>query len=405
MERKKDIVLAILFFVFLSVTVISTRTWNEFVDLLTLCVTQNSENGPKTSEDGSSSLTISTISDEILDKLICKNMLVELSGTIMKSLGVQSYYNTTAGINITSDGYNIGQYSKTSTHYEVEQMIDFKEYLDGRGTNLLYVSLPVKYIDDVYYQQEFGGNSFVNSNTDLFLSRIEQAGISYIDLRNNIIEEQLEPLSLFYRTDHHWTVPASKWAAKIISERLNRSFGYNIDLRLFDDSNFNSVYYENAWLGEQGKKVAKSYIGLDDYTMMEPMYETSYTITGTSGVVESDFSGFINKEVYNLDANPYASPSWHYSYIPHKECNIHNNNAGYGKVLVLGDSYSTPMIPFLTLGIQDVRLIVPRDLSDTTIRQIVEAGDYDTVIIAYAQFMIGAHDSESNANYKMFDLK
>ncbi len=32
----------------------------------------------------------------------------------------------------------------------------------------------------------------------------------------NIREEGLDPLSLFLRTDHHWTVPDSKWADRSV---------------------------------------------------------------------------------------------------------------------------------------------------------------------------------------------
>lgn len=72
---------------------------------------------------------------------------------------------------------------------------------------------------------------------------------------------------------------------------------------------------------------------------------------------------------------------------------------------MLGDSYESSMLPFLTLGISDVRLVIPRNLKDQSIHEIVEASDYDTVIIAYAQFMIGAHDNENSANYSMFTFE
>ena len=39
-----------------------------------------------------------------------------------------------------------------------------------------------------------------------------------------------------------------------------------------------------------------------------------------------------------------------------------------------------------------------------TAEEIVEMGDYDVVIMAYAQFMVGAHDTADNPNYNMFNL-
>lgn len=44
-------------------------------------------------------------------------------------------------------------------------------------------------------------------------------------------------------------------------------------------------------------------------------------------------------------------------------------------------------------------------LGQLPIRHYSEGEDYDTVIIAYAQFMIGAHDNEGSANYRMFRLE
>jgi hypothetical protein len=34
----------------------------------------------------------------------------------------------------------------------------------------------------------------------------------------------------------------------------------------------------------------------------------------------------------------------------------------------------------------------------------IDSGNYDTVIIAYAQFMLGSHDDEGNSNYRQFSF-
>lgn len=408
MERIRNVIISGLFLIFIGAMAIVLRADEQLLKMMAVSISKSMEIGDKvlvkTATSKDEVITIEYIAADILEKLPFKSNLVELSGTVMKEAGVRSYYNNMNGINITRNGYDVGSYSQTSTDYEVEQMISFKKYLDSKGIQLLYVNEPSKYIDDRFYQDEFGGESYINRNADLFLSRIEAADIEYIDLRENIVVEKKDPLSLFYRTDHHWTVPASKWAAEIIAERLNKSYGYEIDLDLYDDKKFNIVEYKNAWLGEQGKKIAKSYIGLDNYTMMEPLYKTSYTITDESGMIEGDFDLFIDKGVYDMEADPYKSSSWHYSYKDYLEDCVHNNNAPYGNILVLGDSYEASMIPFLSLGIQEICTVVPRDIGEQSIRSIVEKGDYDTVIIAYAPFMIGAHDNASSSNYRMFTL-
>ena len=76
----------------------------------------------------------------------------------------------------------------------------------------------------------------------------------------------------------------------------------------------------------------------------------------------------------------------------------------YGKVLFLGDSNSQVLIPFLALGVSELDSVVLRGYKGS-IRDLIDSEDYDTVIVGYVQFMIGAHDKPTSANYPMFDLE
>lgn len=414
-------ILAILFSVIIITTAIGQKSYDLFGDILQGILSSEfkiyGENVDRTDVDTTrSQLLTSEVADllssnetSLLDALPYKTNMVRLNGSTLKKLNVRSYYNQSYGMNITTSGYNIGRYNQTTTDYEVGQMVLFKEYLDSKGINLLYVSEPAKYIDDDYYTEQFGGKTYLNENTDLFLERLDEYNIDYLDLRDEIVKDDLDSMSLFYRTDHHWTVPASLWAARKISEKLNDDYDYKIDLKMFSEKKYNSVLYKDAWLGEQGRLVSDSYIGLDDYTMMKPNFDTSYTvISDDDAVVNSgDFGIFINTDVYTSGLDVYSSTSWHYSYSDYNYDTIHNNYVDYGNVLVLGDSYESSMAPFLSLGIQNMKVVIPREFigQGITVRDYVESGDYDTVIIAYAQFMIGAHDNPSNANYNMFNLE
>lgn len=405
-----------MFFILIFSTTISIKSYDIASDILKTVLdqmfavekddTESDDTEPDIANEGISD-NMDTIKADLTDSLYYKMNMVELSGSILKKTGTRSYYDLTEGISITSNGYSVGRYNEISTDYEVKEMLSFKEYLDSKDINLLYVNEPTKYIDDSFYQDEFGRESYTNRNTDLFLSRISEAGIDYLDLRESIKEENLEPLSLFYRTDHHWTVPASEWAAGEIAQKLNDDFGYEIDLTRYDPDVFSSVYYKDSWLGETGKKVAKSYIGLEDYIMMKPLYSTSFSIINPNGNIirKGDFNIFIDRDVYFSSDDYYSASSWHYSYngYKYKGNTIHNNNVDYGNILVIGDSYEASMLPFLSLGVENVKLVVLREI-EGSIRDYIESGNYDTVIIAYAQFMIGAHEDEDNANYRMFTL-
>lgn len=345
----------------------------------------------------------------LLEALPYKTSLLEISGTILKLTGTRSFYNESYGINVTTDGYCVGQYASTSTDYEVEQITAFKEYLDQKGIALLYVNLPAKYIEDSYFTDQFGGQSYLNRNMDLFLERISQAGIEYLDLRNNIVEQGLDPLSMFYRGDHHWTVPTALWASQQVAEKLNQSFGYNLNLSLYDPQRFSVQFRENCWLGEQARKLSLNYLGLDDFTLMVPEYPTSFTFYRSDGSVQAtgDFGIFIDQNALQYSGDYYDGPSLHYAYGT-GNCDYLVNHLIDGKnVLILGDSYQQNMLPFFSLGVSKVKAIAPRDkevFGIKSVRDLVENGDYDIVIIAYAQFMLGAHDDPQNVNARMFDF-
>ncbi len=239
---------------------------------------------------------------------------------------------------------------------------------------------------------------------DLFLSRIKDAGVNSLDLRDNIVEENINIKDLFYRTDHHWTAPAGLWATRIIAQGLNDKCGYCIDPSIFDEKNYIYTKWDACWLGEQGRKVAESYVGLDDYTEVKPNYSTNYIFLNEDGTFyEGTFDNFINEDVYNTDNDVYENRSWHYSY---NRLNCINTNVEYGKVLILGDSFDHVTQPFLSLGVHQVDSMILLSYDDSfSLKDYIIENGYDTVIVAYAQFMVGAHDNKSSANYRMFTFE
>lgn len=351
--------------------------------------------------------TFADVCTNFLNGLYSKVQLCELNGSVAKRLGFIDFYRNTGGILLPND-YVAGVYAQTSTDYEIQQMTELKEFCEKQGVKLLYVNEPTKYIDDSVIEQQLGQRSYINQNVDLFLSRLDEAGIRYIDLRDNIIEEGKDSFSMFYRTDHHWTVESGKWAAEIIAKELNKDYGYQIDLDVYDDANYTYTEYEEAWLGEQGKQLSKAYVGLDDFTCIEPDFDTNYTVNTVNGELNGTFSEtMIDKDNYRSDdlETIYACLSWHYSYLRAglNKSVIKNNNVEKGKVLVLGDSYDQVMVPFLSLGVNEVRALVLRAYGGS-LQKYIKANDIDTVVVAYASFMIGAHDNLGSANYAMFDF-
>lgn len=354
----------------------------------------------------------SAVAQDYLTNLPFKRNMVDIAGITAKTLNLRELYKDSGGI-VLDNGYIVGVYPYTSTDYEIQQIVDLKAFLDERGIHLLYVNQPTKYIDDQYIQDNVGLNTYINDNADRFLSRLDENGIQYLDLRKNIQEQNLDPFSLFYRTDHHWTVEAGKMAAEAIAETLNLNYGAQMDLSLYDPEKFSYTEYEAAWLGEQGKKMGATYVGLDDFTLILPKYETSFEVSrSVDGLFYSGSFGetLVNQYFYipENNADIYDASSWHYSYMGHtvlSESVTKNNLNPHGeKILVLGDSYAQVMVPFLALNASEVRTLVLRDYAGS-LKEYIANHDIDTVVIAYASFMIGAHDDAASANYDMFDFQ
>ncbi|MCR4645718.1 MAG: hypothetical protein K5695_09960 [Oscillospiraceae bacterium] len=312
------------------------------------------------------------------------SIFVKLSSKVIWTIDKNAYSGI--GIFFYDNDYIVTPAPETSTDYEFEQMMTLKEKLDADGIELLYVCKPTKYLDDSIFDQ-FGEKNYCNRNADKLLSRLDAAGVHTLDLRQEIRNDGLDIYQMFYRTDHHWTVPAGKWGTSKIARALNEDCGYGIDLSIYDDENYIFKTTPEAWYGEQGEKLNGSDLKKDDYTLVTPDFDTCYTIGGEQ-------TDFVNGFIYNPDT------CYHYNY--HAEACI-NENVPEGNILFLGDSYDMVTEPFLSLSVHQIDFLLMRNLPDMDIyERFIREGGYDTVVICYAPFMIGAHDDEESANYKMF---
>lgn len=350
--------------------------------------------------DAEDAISVSGIETDYTSSMWKHKDLINLNGLLANKLNIHGLYSD-MGMYVTDDNYIVSVSPYTTTDYEVDETIAFRDYLEANGINLLYVNEPTKYINDDLFKREFGIETYSNRNMDLFMKRINEAGVHAIDLRDNIKKDRINVFNLFYRTDHHWTTPAGLWATKIMAEGLNKYCKYNIDTSVFNEENYIRTDWNECWLGEQGRKMAQTYVGLDDYTELKPDFETNYTFKNGDGTTyDGTFDSFVNETVYNTENDVYENNSWHYSY---NRINCINNNIENGKVLIIGDSYDYVTQPFLSLQVHEVDSLILREYDNSfNLRDYIISNGYDTVIIAYAQFMVGAHDNPSSANYRMF---
>ncbi len=324
------------------------------------------------------------------ENVFAKNAYVNLFGLTSKLLNKHYIIETNISNSVVKDNNGHLQFLcfPVDTKPYVDKISLVKEAADEVGAPLVYVQTPLKVIDG-YVEIPIGLTDWANANTDEFMEELAVAGIDTIDLRQNMNSEHLDYSKMFYHTDHHWTTQTAFWAVGEVVNYLKEETGIDLDPNHIytNAENYTSVLYEDSFLGSQGRRVGKYYGGVDDYTLMLPNYETSYTVTinksNSSTVAEGTFEEAIVK--YNLlntkdiYTNRYAA----YWGADFPEVIVENHLADKDfKVLVLKDSFGLPFSAFLSTMVSETRLLDTR-YYDGDVAEYVKEYNPDLVLYVY----------------------
>ena len=66
---------------------------------------------------------------EFLDMMPFKRMMIDLNGTMEQVLNLRELYKNSGGV-VLENGYVSGIYGVTTTNYELQQIVDLKDFLD-----------------------------------------------------------------------------------------------------------------------------------------------------------------------------------------------------------------------------------------------------------------------------------
>lgn len=196
-----------------------------------------------------------------------------------------------------------------------------------------------------------------NDTADAFLALLEQAGVPYLDLREEMQKEGMSVTDAFYTTDHHWTPQTGLWAyGKILAKLEQLGTLGPVDPHYIDPENYAFESYENTFLGSSGKRTGIYYGGLDDSVFIHPEFETDITITVPER--ELELRGRYEEVCYNTEAvHNYEDPDFYqensyglYGWGDTKITHWRNEQAPeQGKFLLIGESFGN--IPFSLMSI------------------------------------------------------
>jgi len=135
-----------------------------------------------------------------------------------------------------------------------------------------------------------------------------------------------------------------------------------------------------------GRRVGKTYSGIDDFSLITPKFDTSYTVYERDYGGEKIFEGTFEEAVLNnsymdkdasLDTNRYAV-----YHGDNAELEFNNHLEDKGKILMVKDSFGLPIYSFLSLAVKEVRALDVR-LYKGSVSEYAKEHRPDVVIILY----------------------
>lgn len=237
------------------------------------------------------------------------------------------------------------------------------KYVESQNAKLIVVIPPSKILSgksDINLQWPINDPNY---RTDEFLNLLQRYQVSSVDLRTMMQKSDLDIEQMFFKTDHHWTPTAAFYAAGALVNYVRDHFDDDWDSDRFycDIDNYNSYTYQNCMIGSQGKNAGVIYSGIEDYTLLWPKFETSFTLTDYehNTVRKGDFSeSLLNKHFLEIE-NWYKESinAVYLNEIVTKDNIVNHLNPDGPKIVALRDSYFSPMACFLAPMCSEIDMV------------------------------------------------
>lgn len=236
------------------------------------------------------------------------------------------------------------------------KIIQFYNAHTSSGGHFLFVASPCQ-ISKYENLLPVGYMDTSNDTADAFLSLLQQAGVPYLDLREEMHKDGISVSDAFFATDHHWTPQTGFWAyGKILNKLAQIGAIRPVDPYYTDPSNYTFEIYPDTFLGSSGKRTGIHYAGIDDSIYIRPNFDTQINVRIPQR--DLDIQGRYEEVAYNTDVlHNYENPDFYqencyglYGWGDTEITHWRNEQAcEQGKFLMIGESFGN--IPFSLMSI------------------------------------------------------
>lgn len=339
----------------------------------------------------------------ITDNLYGRMNYIEAYGYIQKLLDKREFNN----FNSIKDEYGYLQYAsfyreEDTRLFEYSMRIKrLQDYVKTSDTKVLFVVPSGKYDKNETKLRIGMPINDPNWIVDEMMFYLNRLGVETLDLRQSIPNEELSYEEAFFKTDHHWTIPAAFYATCEVVDKINDSFGENLDPQGYytNIKNYDIVTYRSGMLGSMGRKTGANFCGIEDFTALWPRFEGDYTREsmtqgGQSNKKQGSFIEVLMESSVLTDKTDIYSDSQYSLYLNGLriyEKIVNEENPEGSKIFMIRDSYFSPVISFLMPMCGQIDAIWSlEDTRELDIESYVKENEFDYIIIEVYPYNINS---------------
>jgi len=281
---------------------------------------------------------------------INKSTYINLNGLTARIMG-QRYMNQRVKLDT---GHITSISNPTDVTLAATQLIKLNERQKNSGKDFLFVLAPCKipkYEDIV----PLGYTDYANQNADELVKLLRLSQVAVLDLRDEMIKDEINFSEAFFLTDHHWKPETGFWAyTKIVDYLTQENILSPIASKYTNTKAYNFENYKDWYLGSDGKRTGIYFAGVDDFTLITPKFDTDilYEIPAKNISRHGSFSDAIID--YSRIKKDYFLADSYYSYaFANTAYGIYRNEKApcQIKVLTIHDSFARLPNAFLSLAV------------------------------------------------------
>lgn len=339
-------------------------------------------------------LTIADVENEIATDLYGKMNFIETYAFMQKLMDKRESNN----FNMIQDEQGFLHYASFFREQDPNifqyamRVKRLQDYANANGTKVLFVVAPSKYSSKNTILREGMPVNNPESVVNELVFDLNRLGIPTLNLCETMPNSEVPYEQTFFKTDHHWTIPAAFYATQEMVRTMKQEFDLDLDPDGYytDINNYQAETYYGGMLGSMGRKTGAVFSGVDNFTALWPKFKGDFyreSMTNDGNIIKSSGSfeeAFMNTDALTDQSDLYTGSQYalYLNELRIYEKIINNENPEGSKLFMIRDSYFSPVISFMMPMCKEIDAIWSLEESDQLdIEYYVKNNEFDYIVV------------------------